>query len=158
MQSVEELIDDKVLEADEDEYAYLSAILGGGKEDGSITQHSQRTTSSASAMHILSRTGPAVKPTNDLHEARPDLATQKRMIRAIHDIFPTYSADFLDACFQNIGWQLEAVTNALLSDSLPDSLQQMKVDRAESLLIAPPAPSVALMASYGAFHVVCACK
>lgn len=38
-------------------------------------------------------------------------------------MFPGCDSDFLHACCQSIGWNLEKVANALLTNSLPAPLQ-----------------------------------
>lgn len=150
MQSVDHMLNEQLLQADSDEYAYLLELLGGVQVNNGSTQ--ELVESSAKAKDILSQSSLALQPNPEKHAAPQDQSTQQRMVKEIHDIFPEYDVEFVRACFLHIGWNLEAVSNALLNDSLPHSLWKMHKSCTEKATLAHPSPAMARLQNYGALQ------
>lgn len=143
-------MNEKLLQADSDEYAYLLALLGGVQGNNASTQG--HIEFSAPEKHVLSQSSLPLQHNPKANTAPQGQSTRQRMVQEIQDIFPSHDVEFLHACLVNNGWNLEAVSNALLSDSLPSSLRKMKNSCTVKPSLAHPSPAMAGLPNYGALQ------
>lgn len=147
LQSVEQLISAKVLEAGTEECAYLYALVGDVPLFGNALETKHQVDPLESKVHPHSGTNsdPRSDTLGHIHQAAN--RTQSRLIMELTAMFPAYNSADIQSCFEQIGWDLEDVTNALLSHALPESIR-FNADR-----LSPPikasVPSRSLVANYG---------
>lgn len=122
LQLVDQSINDHLLHADSNEYAYLLALIGDPGWDRPGTQKFASLSSRASGMHVLSSIS---KPSqrSAVSASTSGTASEQQIVKGLQQMFPGCDSDFLHACCQSIGWNLEKVANALLTNSLPAPLQ-----------------------------------
>eukprot|EP00892_Ulva_mutabilis_P006445 jgi/Ulvmu1/4172/UM019_0151.1 len=123
LQLVDQFINDSLMDADHDEYAYLLALVGQNGDNAACRPHAAMPPA-MSTMKVLSSMCSAPQRRDDAPASSLD-ASQRRMLKVLQDMLPDHSPSFLHACCQCIGWNIENVANALLTNALPVPLQQL---------------------------------